>query len=73
MSWIEHVKAWQSSHPGCTYKQAMTDAKASYVKNVKSSVPKTPRSKVVTSQEAKDFIKKHNLNYASVLKDSKKY
>ena len=51
----------------------MTDAKASYVKNVKSSVLKTPRSKVVTSQEAKDFIKKHNLNYASVLKDSKKY
>ena len=74
MNWNDHVKQIRKENTDLSFKDALIKAKTSYVKNdVKKSVPKTPRSKIVTSQEAKDFIKKHNLNYASVLKDSKKY
>ena len=74
MSWIAHVKEYKKNHPTVSYKDAMSLAKNTYQKQTdvkKKSDHKTP--KVVTLQEAKAFIKKHNLNYASVLKDSKKY
>ena len=31
-AWIQHVKNYQSQHPGMTYKQAMTEAKSTYNK-----------------------------------------
>ena len=72
MNWIDHVKKFQKEN-NLSYKDALSKAKTSYVKNdVKKSVPKTPRADV-SLKEAKDFIKKNNLTYSTVLKDSKKY
>ena len=34
-AWIQHVKAWQASHAGCTFGQAMKDSKSSYTKKSK--------------------------------------
>lgn len=31
-NWIQHVKKYQSEHPGMSYKQAMSEAKNTYVK-----------------------------------------
>ena len=75
MNWIDHVKQFRKENTNLSFKEALSQAKTSYVKNdVKKSVPKTPRtSGNISLKEAKDFIKKNNLNYLSVLKDSKKY
>ena len=68
MGWIEHVKQYAKTH-NVSYKQAMSDAKESYVKknNVKKSDERTDL------EEAKNYIKKHNLNLASIAKKAKKY
>lgn len=39
MSWIEHVKVYQAKHPGMTYGEAMSGAKASW----RGSKPKTKK------------------------------
>ena len=41
MEWIQHVKQFQKENNNISYKDALTQAKASYVKK---SVPKTPKS-----------------------------
>ena len=68
MSWIEHVKQYAKTH-NVSYKQALSDAKESYVKNNVKSDQRTD----VSLQEAKNYIKKHNLNLASIVKKAKKY
>lgn len=35
-AWIEHVRNYQASHPGMSYKVAMTEARATYVKGGKT-------------------------------------
>ena len=46
MNWNEHVKQIRKENTNLSFKEALSQAKTSYVKNdVKKSVPKTPRSK----------------------------
>ena len=74
-NWILHVKEYQKNHPTVSYKNAMSLSKNTYQKQndvKKKADHKTPKTNV-TLKEAKDFIKRNNLNYADILKDSKKY
>ena len=71
-NWIAHVKDYQKNHPTVSYKDAMSLAKATYQKqtDVKKKSDRAPKTML---KEAKEFIKKNKLNYASILKDAKKY
>ena len=68
MNWIDHVRLYAKNN-NISYKAAMSEAKESYVKksNVKKSDERTDL------EEAKNYIKKHNLNLASIAKKAKKY